>query len=99
MYTHESEAFFDVYPFVNSVEELPSARVSLHKPSGRVTFQGDTYTREQVQDLVAAFNAAFNFIEECPQPCPDCDDCARDAYSDATTAGFFYGKCEKHREG
>ena len=29
--------------------------------------------------------------------CKDCDDCARHAYSDATTPGFFYDKCEKHR--
>lgn len=65
MYTHASEMFFDVYPFVNSIDGLPSARVSLYKPTGRVTFQGDTYTREEVQDLVAAFNAAFKYAEEC----------------------------------
>lgn len=59
MYTHESEAFLDIYPFVSSIDGLPSARVSLHKPSGCVTFQGDTYTREAVRDLVAAFNEAF----------------------------------------
>jgi hypothetical protein len=31
--------------------------------------------------------------------CADCDACARHAYSDATTPGFFFDKCEKHREG
>ena len=31
-------------------------------------------------------------------PCADCDECARHAYSDATTPGFFYSKCEKHRQ-
>lgn len=30
--------------------------------------------------------------------CKDCDDCARHAYSDATTPGFFYDKCERHRK-
>ncbi len=29
--------------------------------------------------------------------CQDCKDCARHAYSDGTTPGFFYDKCEKHR--
>lgn len=29
--------------------------------------------------------------------CVDCDKAAKHAYSDATTAGFFYSKCEKHR--
>lgn len=33
MYTHASEMFFDVYPFVNSIDGLPSARVSLYKPT------------------------------------------------------------------
>lgn len=30
--------------------------------------------------------------------CKDCDDCYRHANSDATTPGFFYGKCERHRK-
>lgn len=29
--------------------------------------------------------------------CLDCEACAKHAYSDATTPGFFYDKCEKHR--
>ena len=29
--------------------------------------------------------------------CEDCKECARHAYSDATTPGFFFDKCEKHR--
>ena len=29
--------------------------------------------------------------------CPDCQECKRHAYSDATTPGFFYTECEKHR--
>ena len=31
------------------------------------------------------------------QRCPDCDKAARHAHSDATTPGFFYPTCEKHR--
>lgn len=30
--------------------------------------------------------------------CRDCDDCYRHANSDATTPGFFYSKCVRHRE-
>lgn len=33
----------------------------------------------------------------CPNCCPDCQRAARHAYSDATTPGFFYDKCERHR--
>ena len=29
--------------------------------------------------------------------CPDCDAAAKHAYADATTPGFFYSKCVKHR--
>lgn len=29
--------------------------------------------------------------------CPDCDEAARHAYSDATTPGFFNPKCPKHQ--
>lgn len=29
--------------------------------------------------------------------CPACEEAAKHAYSDATTPGFFYNKCEKHR--
>jgi len=30
-------------------------------------------------------------------PCLDCEKAAKHSYSDETTAGFFYDKCEKHR--
>lgn len=29
--------------------------------------------------------------------CMDCRDCYRHSVSDATTPGFFFDKCEKHR--
>lgn len=32
-----------------------------------------------------------------PEECPDCRDAKRHAYSDATTPGFFYMTCSKHR--
>lgn len=32
-----------------------------------------------------------------PERCAECDACARHAYSDATTPGFFFDKCERHR--
>jgi hypothetical protein len=31
------------------------------------------------------------------QPCPDCQSAAKLAYSDATTPGFMYYKCDRHR--
>ena len=33
-----------------------------------------------------------------PDPCPDCAEAARHAYSDATTPGFFSPRCSKHPE-
>lgn len=38
-------------------------------------------------------DAAFN-----PYECPDCCEAMKHAYSDATTPGFFYDRCEKHRK-
>jgi hypothetical protein len=32
------------------------------------------------------------------ETCPDCDEAAKHAYSDATTPGFFSPKCAKHRD-
>lgn len=33
-----------------------------------------------------------------PANCPDCQEAKRHAYSDATTPGFFYTECERHRK-
>jgi hypothetical protein len=35
--------------------------------------------------------------EAAAEPCADCDAAKRHAYSDATTPGFFFTECEKHR--
>jgi hypothetical protein len=32
-----------------------------------------------------------------PERCLACERCAKRAYSDATTPGFFHAKCEYHR--
>ena len=37
-------------------------------------------------------------VQQAPATCPDCDKAASHAYSDATTPGFFFNKCAKHRE-
>lgn len=45
--------------------------------------------------------AFYEKFAATPAPRPACKDCAanaRAAYSDATTAGFMYDKCEKHRQ-
>lgn len=34
----------------------------------------------------------------CPDHCPDCRKCEAAANSDATTPGFFFRKCERHRK-
>jgi hypothetical protein len=31
-------------------------------------------------------------------PCPDCERCAKCANAEHTTPGFFYDKCEEHRQ-
>src|SRR5690348_8941561 len=38
----------------------------------------------------------FNYFER--QTCEDCKAALRHANSDATTAGFFYSECPKHRK-
>ncbi len=45
-----------------------------------------------VQPVGATVDLPFN-----PYDCPDCCAEMRHAYSDATTPGFFYDRCEKHR--
>jgi len=57
------------------------------------------------EDLADELQAAVDQLREmveatCPAPeanCADCDAVAKHSYSDATTPGFFYDKCEKHR--
>jgi hypothetical protein len=53
-------------------------------------------TPEEYVAIVHAAKAGLAKAEGVSR-CADCDACARHAYSDATTPGFFYNKCEKHR--
>ncbi|MGA3264161.1 MAG: hypothetical protein ABSC47_08975 [Terracidiphilus sp.] len=48
---------------------------------------GDAFQEEQ------AASAPFN-----PYECADCRAAMKHSYSDATTPGFFYDRCEKHHE-
>ena len=48
--------------------------------------------------IIAALEVARD-AEAGNENCADCDTCARSAYSDGTTAGFMYSKCERHRRG
>jgi len=59
MITRETDSYVDIYPFVDTTDELPSARVSVYKERGEVTFQGDNYTPEDVRKLTEAFELAF----------------------------------------
>jgi hypothetical protein len=46
----------------------------------------------------AMYTDAKNALaERGATPCPDCDEAAKHAYSDATTPGFFSPFCSKHR--
>lgn len=45
------------------------------------------------QQALCGADPAFN-----PYDCPDCRAAMKHAYSDATTPGFFYDRCEKHRK-
>jgi len=49
--------------------------------------------RDALQRLVAEPTGQ---AQEAPKGCPDCNEAAKHAYSDATTAGFFSPKCSKH---
>jgi hypothetical protein len=60
----ETDAYVDIYPFADGIADLPSARVSLYRETGKVTFNGDRYTPVEVEKLVEAFNLAFSFIQE-----------------------------------
>jgi hypothetical protein len=69
-----------------------------------------TAAEEQLRTASAELNAANLRIRELEQErdrlrsmlratCSDCRDCAKHAYSDATTPEFFYDMCSRHREG
>jgi hypothetical protein len=62
MIKRETDAYVDIYPFADEIADLPSARVSLYRETGKVTFNGDRYTPAEVQKLVEAFNLAFSLI-------------------------------------
>lgn len=56
---------------------------------------------DPIRNLVIAGALIAAEIDRLTQPaaptCEDCNRCARQAYSDATTPGFFHDKCERHR--
>jgi hypothetical protein len=52
----------DIYPFVDSTEELPSARISVYNKE--VTYQGQVFSKEDVEKLTAAFAEAFKVVEQ-----------------------------------
>lgn len=64
MFVQDSDNFVDIYPFVESASELPSARVTLSRQSNKVSYQGDWYTREDFQKLTEAFEKAFEMAEK-----------------------------------
>jgi hypothetical protein len=47
--------------------------------------------------LHTSFSDAQKILAMPPSECPDCIACKKHAYSDATTAGFFYTECTGHR--
>ncbi len=69
MFIHESGLITDVYPFVDSSQELPSMRISVFTTgSGKqVDFNGERYTREDFTKLVAGFERAFEIAEQPPE--------------------------------
>ena len=65
------------------------------RPSGKVVLGVDTSSKDE--DPVTAVADREHTTERAN--CPDCQAAAAHAYSDATTPGFFYTECEKHRTG
>lgn len=60
MITRETDTYLDIYPFVDAVDELPSDRISVYKLRNEVIYHGNTYTREEFDELAAAFQMAFD---------------------------------------
>ena len=51
-------------------------------------------TPEEIRRRHAGTNCGCPY---CVEACPDCAEAKRHSYSDATTPGFFYDRCLKHR--
>ena len=64
-----------------------------HANSYQSQYDGDIQVIYHADDEIRqAFPRAFE-----AQSCPDCIEATKLAYSDTTTPGFYYDKCEKHR--
>jgi hypothetical protein len=57
-------------------------------------------TRQDEQSAIIAAREPFDPPSPAgaTDPCKDCEEAAKHAYSDATTPGFFSPKCQKHRD-
>ena len=55
-------------------------------------------TVSQRQAWHRAHKASVAGLPSATERCLDCDECAKHAYSDASTPGFFSDKCSKHRK-
>lgn len=63
MITRETDSYLDIYPFVDSVDELPSVRVSVYKFNNEVSYHGNVYSREDFDKLKVAFEMALDAQE------------------------------------
>ena len=99
-------------PPKNSGEVLRKLRETQGKTGDPVIDQAqiiidaaDPATDEGQNALYSQIPAVINRLLELdaqdqpfnPYDCPDCREAMKHAYSDATTPGFFYDRCEKHR--
>jgi hypothetical protein len=66
--------------------------------SERIRLKKNDFNDPQIiEALECAATMRHQHNRALSEPCPDCMAAAKHAYSNATTPGFFYPRCEKHR--
>jgi hypothetical protein len=77
-----------------SFMQLPKASQIVETRDGFLSFKLFTPEEETKYRKPGAIEATLTLTRVCA----DCREAKRHAYSDATTPGFFYDRCEKHRK-
>lgn len=81
-------------PFAEFAEKDTRDHLDSYPIARGGSYDGKTLVKITMGDCVKA-RAALTPPQE-PQPCPDCVEAKKLAYSDATTPGFFKPYCPKH---
>jgi hypothetical protein len=73
---------------------IPKASQIIEARDGFLQFKLFTTEEETKYRKPGAIEATLSLTRVCAE----CRAAMRHAYSDATTPGFFYGRCERHRK-